>query len=374
MSNLVTEGGVDRIVPMQREEYELESARYRRRDQCGRATHTVSRTASNIVDYELGIAAPTEQPRHVRRLQAVPAVHHSSRSPPLPLTSDRDTYAAGEACASLNVQAYVDDRATNIEDWLRDSDVQQPPVMDRQDDNLSVMEEPWENIPLFPELDLPYLSTPVTCDNCNAVQSVDCDVVVSTDDATVAIQTYDMTDKPDNNNNDVATVNANVITKEVVVMIDAETQTTVADIGVLVQEAATQADINSGDFICQTDPTQVVECLSDLMQGDIVSIPFMLARTVARRLHLAFSNIFELSVIAALSYGMAFFECRFMNQLVNMLRPLYAVDPTGRMVMLALAYELTRRQNRPRMSLVRVSILTSRQILRLRRAWTTGPR
>ena len=147
-----------------------------------------------------------------------------------------------------------------------------------------------------------------------------------------------------------------------------------ADIGVLVQEAATQADINSGDFICQTDPTQVVECLSDLMQGDIVSIPFMLARTVARRLHLAFSNIFERSVIAALSYGMAFFECRFMNQLVNMLRPLYAVDPTGRMVMLALAYELTRRQNRPRMSLVRVSILTSRQILRLRRAWTTGPR
>ena len=322
---------MDRIVPMQREEYELESARYRRRDQCGRATHIVSRTTSNAV----GIAVSSEQPRHVRHLQAVPAEHqfpdafHSSRLPPLPLTSDRDTYGAGEACVSLNVQAYVGDRVTNIEDWLRDSDVQQPPVVDRQDDNFSAcpttMEEPWENTSLFPELDLPYLSTPVTCDNCNAVQSVDCDVVASRDDATVAIQTYGMTDKPDNNNNDVATVNANVITKEVVVMIDAETQTTVADIGVLVQEAATQAGINSGNFICQTDPSQVVECLSDLMQGDTVSTPFMLARTVARKLHVAFSDIFERSVIAALSYGMSFFECRFMNQLVNMLRPLHAM-------------------------------------------------
>ena len=338
---------------MQREEYELESARYRRRDQCGRATHIVSRTTSNAV----GIAVSSEQPRHVHHLQAVPAEHqfpdafHSSRLPPLPLTSDRDTYGAGEACVSLNVQAYVGDRVTNIEDWLRDSDVQQPPVVDRQDDNFSAcpttMEEPWKNTSLFPELDLPYLSTPVTCDNCNAVQSFDCDVVASRDDATVAIQTYGMTDKPDNNNNDVATVNANVITKEVVVMIDAETQTTVADIGVLVQEAATQAGINSGNFICQTDPSQVVECLSDLMQGDTVSTPFMLARTVARKLHVAFSDIFERSVIAALSYGMSFFECRFMNQLVNMLRPLHAVDATERTVMLALAYELTRRQNRP---------------------------
>jgi len=59
-------------------------------------------------------------------------------------------------------------------------------------------------------------------------------------------------------------------------MIDGETQTTVADRGVLVQEAATQADVSSGDFICRTDPAQIVECLSDLMQGDTVSTPFML--------------------------------------------------------------------------------------------------
>jgi len=99
-------------------------------------------------------------------------------------------------------------------------------------------------------------------------------------------------------------------------MIDGETQTTVADRGVLVQEAATQADVSSGDFICRTDPAQIVECLSDLMQGDTVSTPFMLARTVAR-LHVSFTNIFQRSVIAALSYGMSFFECRFMSQLRN---------------------------------------------------------
>jgi len=130
-------------------------------------------------------------------------------------------------------------------------------------------------------------------------------------------------------------------------MIDAETQTTVADRGVLVQEAATQADVSSGDFICRTDPAQIVECLSDLMQGDTVSTPFMLACTVARRLHVSFTDIFERSMIAALSYGMSFFECRFMSQLINLLRPLHAVDPTGRIAMLTLAYELTRRQNRP---------------------------
>ena len=47
-------------------------------------------------------------------------------------------------------------------------------------------------------------------------------------------------------------------------------------------------------------------------------------------------------MIAALSYGMSFFECRFMSQLINLLRPLQAI------AMLTLAYELTRRQNRPR--------------------------
>jgi len=115
--------------------------------------------------------------------------------------------------------------------------------------------------------------------------------------------TDDTTDKPDKNNNDVATVNANVVTHNS--KIDARTQTTVADRGVFVREAATQADISSGDFICQTDPAQIVECLSYLMQGDTMSTPFMLARTVARRLHVSFTNIFERSVIAVLSYGIS---------------------------------------------------------------------
>jgi len=43
-------------------------------------------------------------------------------------------------------------------------------------------------------------------------------------------------------------------------------------------------------------------------------------------------------MIAALSYGMSFFESRFMSQLINLLRPLQAVDPTGRIAMLTLAY------------------------------------
>jgi len=184
----------------------------------------------------------------------------------------------------------------------------------------------------------------VNYDNRNVVQSVDCDVATSTAEVTVAIPLGDTRDRLDKNNNDVATVNtdvADVVTKKVIVMIDAETQTTVADRGVLVQEAATQADVSSGHFICRTDPAQIVECLSDLMQCDTVSAPFMLARTVARRLHVSFTNIFERSMIAALSYGMSFFECRFMSQLINLLRPLQAV------AMLTLAYEFTQRQNRP---------------------------
>ena len=57
MSNLVTEDGEDRIVPMDRMEFERESARYRRRDQCGRAPHVASCTTSSAANYTPGAVA-----------------------------------------------------------------------------------------------------------------------------------------------------------------------------------------------------------------------------------------------------------------------------------------------------------------------------
>jgi len=115
-------------------------------------------------------------------------------------------------------------------------------------------------------------------------------------------------------------------------MIDAETQTTVADRGVLVQEAATLTQhrlLNVCQTLCRVILFPPHSCSHvQLLEGYM----FLL---------------FERSMIAALSYGMSFFESRFMSQLFNLLRPLQAVDPTGRIAMLTVAYELTRRQNRP---------------------------
>ena len=212
--------------------------------------------------------AGTEQQQRTHRLQAVATEHgfsdasDSSQSRPLPLANDKDV--------SLNVQAYVDDRITDLGTWLRDDDLQsaQSQVLDRQDSNVSecptVMEQSWESevpyISLFPELDMPYRPTLtpepaflVTCDgaitvpdndsssasaaialptvdddvnndNCNVVQSVDCDVATSTADVTVAIPLGDTTDRLDKNNNDAVDVNtdvADIVTKKVIVMIDA---------------------------------------------------------------------------------------------------------------------------------------------------------
>ena len=57
---------------------------------------------------------------------------------------------------------------------------------------------------------LPTVDDDVNNDNCNVVQSVDCDVATSTAEVTVAIPLGDTTDKLDKNNNDVATVNIDV--------------------------------------------------------------------------------------------------------------------------------------------------------------------
>jgi len=72
MLSLVMEGGVERTVLMEHEEFKRENAHYRYRDQYGRAAHVTSCMTSNAANYVSGATAQTEEPPHVHRLQAVP--------------------------------------------------------------------------------------------------------------------------------------------------------------------------------------------------------------------------------------------------------------------------------------------------------------